>query len=332
MFGYGLDREITQAYEWLVENYEDGDEIFIFGFSRGAYTARSLAGFIAKCGLLALGAPVGVKQLYARYQKGSDERTIWQLFADQQSGKAKNLPIEEQWLLRYSKRVPIKMVGVWDTVGALGVPAFNISGVSRSTFGWLHTGLRISIQHGFHAMAIDEHRKAFSPTLWTKNTPKDPKAATAAPRSLTSVEQRWFVGAHANVGGGYASDLLAQRPLRWMMSKASGLSLAFRGEVDLDPNPWRCPVIDSYAGFADGLYRYVSPTYYRPIGEAPKQTTDGTESNVNETIDGSVFDRWRHDHSYRPNNLVSWAESYKANPNDLNGAVMADDPNVSVPD
>jgi hypothetical protein len=70
-------------------------------------------------------------------------------------------------------------------------------------------------------MAIDEHRRAFAPTLWTVRKPKDPKAIVAAPRALESVEQRWFVGAHANVGGGYSSDLLAQIPLRWMMKKAS---------------------------------------------------------------------------------------------------------------
>jgi hypothetical protein len=72
-------------------------------------------------------------------------------------------------MLNYSLAVPIKVVGVWDTVGALGIPAFNIHGISRSTFGFLHTGLRRPIENGFHAVAIDEHRKAFSPTLWTKN-------------------------------------------------------------------------------------------------------------------------------------------------------------------
>lgn len=128
MFGYGLDREITQAFEWLIDNYEESDEIFIFGFSRGAYTARSLAGFVAKCGLLTRGAPMGINQLYSRYRKGPDERTIWKLFADLEASKAGDLSIEEQWLLKYSKRVPIKMVGVWDTVGALGMRGGGRSG------------------------------------------------------------------------------------------------------------------------------------------------------------------------------------------------------------
>jgi uncharacterized protein (DUF2235 family) len=331
-FGYGLDHEITQAYEWLIDNFEEGDDIFIFGFSRGAFTARSLAGFIAKCGLLIPGAPLGVKQLYSRYHLGSEERTIWQLFADQEAGKTKELPIEEQWMLKYAMRVPIKFVGVWDTVGALGIPVFHISGISRSTFGWLNTGLRVPIQHGFHAMAIDEHRKSFSPTLWTKVIHKEPSAVNAAPRPLASVEQRWFVGAHANVGGGYQSDLLAQKPLRWMMSKASSRGLTFRGDVALDGDAAHSAIADSYRDFMYGAYRFVSRPYYRPLGEAPKETADSIENNVNETIDASVFERWRKDANYRPKNLVNWTKAYNADPSNLITSVMAHDPNTAVPD
>ena len=332
MIGYHLDHEITQAYEWLIDRFEPDDEIFIFGFSRGAYTARSLAGFIAKCGLLIPGAPLGVKQLYNRYRQGSEERTIWQLNADREAGKSHDLSTEEQWMLKHSMRVPIKLVGVWDTVGALGVPAFHISGISRSTFGFLHTGLRLPIEHGFHAMAIDEHRAAFSPTLWTKTVHKSPGSVSAAPRPLTSVEQRWFVGAHANVGGGYESDLLAQKPLRWMMTKASGLGLAFKGDVDMDGDADSCPIMDSHRSFMHGAYRFASRPYYRQIGEPPRDTAQSTESNVNETIDSSVFDRWRNNAEYRPKNLVNWAKSYNVNPEKITSSVLAHDPNTAVPD
>ena len=122
MFGYGLDQVVIESYEWLIEQYEEGDEIFIFGFSRGAYTARSLAGLVAKCGLLMPGAPLGVKQMYERYRRGSEARTLWALHAEPQTAMAGALSVEEQWMLKYSMRVPIKLVGVWDTVGALGVP------------------------------------------------------------------------------------------------------------------------------------------------------------------------------------------------------------------
>ena len=218
VFGKGLDENIRLAYEWLIENYNEGDEIFIFGFSRGAYTARSLAGLIAKLGILKPGSPIGVAQLYERYKR-SDEQTIWELHELQDAGTLNDITLEERWMLKYSQRAKIKVVAVWDTVGSLGVPAFSFQGVSRSTFGFLQTGLRIHIEHGYHALAIDEYRNDFAPTLWNVRRSNDPKAVHAAARPLSSVEQRWFVGAHANVGGGYASDLLAQTPLRWIMRR-----------------------------------------------------------------------------------------------------------------
>jgi uncharacterized protein (DUF2235 family) len=326
-FGKGLDKVITDAYEWLIDHYNPGDEIFIFGFSRGAYAARSLAGLVAKCGLLRPGAALGVKQLYARYKR-ADEKTIWDLGAT----PAHAASIEEQWLLKYSQAIHINVVAVWDTVGALGVPFGRIRGVSRSTFGWLHTGLRLPIDHGFHALAIDEHRADFQPTLWTVRKPKGPEAVVAPARPLARVEQRWFIGAHANVGGGCESDLLAQIPLRWIMRKASLHGLAFRNDVDLDGDVLKAAIADSYRGFAHGAYARFRSRYYRPIGEAPKERDDGTHSNVNETIDASVFDRWRQDSRYRPPNLAEWAARHKVTLADLRNSVIADGPQAAAPD
>src|SRR5262245_47203887 len=326
-FGKGLDKCITDGYEWLIDHSNPEDELFIFGFSRGAYAARSLAGLIAKCGLLKPGAPLGVKQLYERYKR-ADDPTIWQL----RETPAAATEIEEQWVLKYSQAIHVKVVAVWDTVGALGVPFGHVPGVSRSTFKWLHTGLRLPIEHGFQALAIDEHRHAFAPALWTVRKPKDPKAVVAPPRALASVEQRWFVGAHANVGGGYKSDLLAQIPLRWMMKKASLHGLGFRNDVDLDGDVLKAPISDSYREFMHGTYAALTSRYHRPIGEAPRETADGTHSNVNETIDASVFDRWRGDSKYRPPNLSNWAAQHKLSLTALNNSVRADEFQTAVPD
>ena len=161
------------------------------------------------------------------------------------------------------------MVGVWDTVGALGVPAFSIEGISRSTLGFLHTGLRLSIENGYHALAIDEHRRAFAPTLWSVRKPKDPDAVFAAPRSISSVEQRWFVGAHANVGGGCLSDLLAQIPLRWIMKKASLHGLAFRSDVELDGDMLGAD-LNSYKDFMSGAYSKCPADITDLSGPIPK--------------------------------------------------------------
>jgi uncharacterized protein (DUF2235 family) len=331
VFGQGLDDNIRLAYEWLIENYNDRDEIFIFGFSRGAFTARSLAGLIAIDGILKAGAPIGVTELFDRYKKGNEE-SIWTLKEMETSGDTSKLTEQDEWLLKYSQPAKVKVVGVWDTVGSVGLAAWNIPGISRSTFDYLQTGLRIHILNAYHALAIDEHRNDFAPTLWDVRHPKDPNAVIAQARPLSSVEQRWFVGAHANVGGGYETDLLAQAPLRWMMKKAESQGLSFRSEVNLDGDALKAPIADSYKSFAYGLYAWVSRPLYRTIGQEPEIREDGTHINVNETIDASVFERWRADRTYRPANLAEWAQRKKVDPAQLQTSVRADDPRVNVPD
>jgi uncharacterized protein (DUF2235 family) len=329
--GKGLSDNVREAYEWLMDNYDEGDDIFVFGFSRGAYTARSVAGLISKHGLLKPGSPLGTGQLFARYKR-SDDRTLWKLLELQVAGTLNDATLEERWLMKYSQPVHIKMVGVWDTVGTVGVPLFSFEGISRSTFGFLHTGLRVSIDNGYHALAIDEHRKDFAPTLWTVRKPLDPDAVMAKPRTIESVEQRWFAGAHANVGGGCESDILAQAPLRWMMKKASGHGLAFRQDVEIDGDLLTAPVSDSYKEFAKGVYSRVYSRFYREMGGEPKKLDDGTHTTVNETIDSSVFDRWRQSAEYRPPTVVEWAARKEVDPATFMHSIRADAPSVVAPD
>jgi uncharacterized protein (DUF2235 family) len=332
VFGDGVDRIITDAYQWLVDTYNPGDEIFIFGFSRGAYTARSLAGFIAKCGLLQAGGALGIKQLYNRYRR-VDARTIWALLDAQRNGDSGGFTLEEQWMLKYSMAIHIKFVGVWDTVGDLGVPWLSFEGFRWSNYRFMATGLRRPIDYGFHALAIDEHRLAFSPTLWTVRHGAVQESDAPPPRPLASVEQRWFVGAHANVGGGYESDVLPQVPLRWLMNKASLHGLAFRNDVVLDGSAITAPVTNSYADFLYGIYRLASAPYFRPIGALPARDADGgTVSNVNETIDKSVFARWNENDDYRPPNLEDWASRYRVDLALLSKSVLADRPDSTAPD
>lgn len=330
MFGYGLDRAVVEAYKWLVEAYEPGDEIFIFGFSRGAYTARSLAGFISLCGLLKPGAPLGIGQLYDRYRRNEAVSTIWKLREARDAG-APSQKLEERWMLDYAMAVPIKMIAVWDTVGALGVPFGNIPKISKSGFKFLHTGLRVSQENAYHAVAIDEHRKAFAPTLWTKKIRDGvPASQMAAPRPLTSVEQRWFVGAHANVGGGCRSDLLAQIPLRWLMQKASSHGLTFRTDIVLDPEVLSAPISPSFDEFMRGAYKRVSKPFDRVIGEPPKLSGGGRDETINETIDASVFERWQANATYRPKNLTDWAQRHGVDLATLTGSVLAHAPQMAV--
>ncbi|MEA2881691.1 MAG: hypothetical protein QOH32_947 [Bradyrhizobium sp.] len=323
MFGSGIDIAITSAYEWLIENYEPDDEIFIFGFSRGAYTARSLSGLVSKCGLLQRGAPLGVNQLFRRYRR-SGAKTIRELIAGEHGGD--EFRFEENWMLKYARPVDIRFIGVFDTVGALGVPFPILRSIKGPAYPFLNTGLRRTNQYAFHALAMDEHRKAFMPTLWTNMG-----ATTAAPRPVERTEQRWFVGAHANVGGGCFSDPLAQLPLKWLEGKAAALGLGFRDEFATGQDTAMGPISDSYAEFAKGFYRLLTfgQRYHRPVGVPPASEGPGV-SNINETIDASVFARWQTDKTYRPPALAAWAKMKNLDLDRIKGSVRADDPTIAV--
>jgi uncharacterized protein (DUF2235 family) len=310
MFGYGLDNAVLQAYQWLIEHYAEGDRLFIFGFSRGAYTARALAGFISKCGLLIPGAPLSIKQLYGRYRRGAGVRTVREL----QNVPLSEWTLEERWMDRYALRIPIWLIGVWDTVGSLGIPYGNLPVISQSSHQFLETDLRINMTHAFHALAIDEHRAAFAPTLWTRTIPKNAKTSDVyPPRDVRHVEQRWFIGAHANVGGGCTNDVLAQLPLAWMMQKAADHGLIFQKQLMLDGNEWSGTVSDSYAEFLGGIYRIakLGRRFHRSLGIGPREVGPGlVQTTINETIDSSVFRRWQADAVYRPQSLARWVDAY----------------------
>lgn len=328
MFGYGLDAEVIEAYEWLIEHYDQDDRLFIFGFSRGAYTARSLSGFVSKCGLLKPGSPMSLNQLYARYRKGAAAHTIREL----KNHEIPNLSVEDRWLKEYSRDIPIFFQGVFDTVGALGIPFGRIPVISRSNYGFLETDLRINNAYAYHALAIDEHREAFAPTLWKKTVKVG--VETYAARTLTQVEQRWFVGAHADVGGGYDDGLLAQVPLRWLMAKAQSHGLAFKDAVNIDGDEHRAPIHNSFREMAGGIYSACKlwRPYFREIGAAPVVKGEETTTTINESIDGSVFDRWRNDATYRPENLAMWATRHNARIESLEQAAQADNPMLIVPE
>ncbi len=322
IFGVGIDQNVRKGYEWLVENYEDGDDIFIFGFSRGAFTARSLAGLLSICGLVRAGAPLGVGQLYTRYkQVDRNRRSIRKLAELATSGTAPQ-SIEEKWLLRFSRPVDILMVGVWDTVAALDVPG-------NAQHEFLDPNLRHDVLHAFQAMAVDENRHKFAPTLWTQSSP-DADGLPVIKRDFTEVEQRWFVGAHANVGGGYPCDSLPQISLRWLAEKAETLGLTLRDDIEVESGSEPAPIADSYASFLDGIYRVLSPRFYRPIGDAPQSRDGYWVATINETIDASVFRRWQADRNYRPKGLADWAARVGFDLTTAAVTVRADDPSLPL--
>jgi uncharacterized protein (DUF2235 family) len=323
-FGYGLSQNVRLGYRWLMEHYDPGDEIFVFGFSRGAFTARSLAGVIARCGLLKPDAPMSYQQLYERYQQGDKVRPVYELRYLEQHG-ATDFKFEERALLdhTYYQRNFIKMVGVWDTVGSLGVPFGNIPGVSRRTLSFHNTHLSKIVQNSYQALALDEQREPYQAVLWTNFVPDKHDPGDAAQVDNRMVEQRWFAGAHCNVGGGYRNDLLPQRPLAWMQGKARDCGLAFRSTVVVTDEDLEMEPCDSYAEFLGGLWRMfkcfpVCRRYERwvmsePVrkekpGKGTKRIDAGWVETVNERIDLSIFLRGQRYPHYRPANLLGWAK------------------------
>jgi uncharacterized protein (DUF2235 family) len=317
-FGKGLARNLRDGYEWLVDNYEDGDHIFLFGFSRGAYTARTVAGMIARCGLLRSDATMTADEIFDRYRQGNEVMPIHKIEWKVRDGE--ELSAEDQRLWNESRRVDIEFLGVWDTVGALGVPFGRIRGLSRSTFSFHNTYPSTLYKGMYHAVAIDEHRKAFDATLWTgfQEQGEDFEPLNDDQR----LEQRWFVGDHGDVGGG---STLAQIPLAWIQAKAKDHGLTFASDVDPASDTILAEHGDSFASFAFGIYRWLklNQRHHREIGRdrRPTRSRRGWSHVINETIDPSVFEKWRKDGTYRPQNLEEWARKQGASPGDMIGEV-----------
>ena len=327
--GKGLSANVLEGYAWLVQHYDEGDEIYLFGFSRGAYTARSVAGMIVKCGLLRRGANTTVAKLYERYRAGKDRRAMYTIELDKLAGRP--IDEEERQLLEHSRRVPIRMIGVWDTVGALGVPWTHAPLVGRSRFYFHNTNPSVLFEHAYQAVAVDEHRGPYKPALWTRFTPDVPDRpdpavpalpqATAGPRTVT--EQRWFAGAHCNVGGGYQGDVLRNLPLAWIQGKADALGLAFTQRIALHGNEFSARATDSYAAFMKGAYRAVSSRFQRPIGAPARKVKGGSSTPLDEWIDASVFEKWRADPAYRPANLREFLQRRGLDPAQIRGDLRA---------
>jgi hypothetical protein len=207
------------------------------------------------------------------------------------------------------------MVGVWDTVGSIGLPFGNIPGISSRTLSFHNTHLSVLVKHSYQALALDEYRKPYWAILWTVFEPETPDPGASSRLADRFVEQRWFPGAHANVGGGYHYDLLPQRPLAWIQEKARGCGLGFEDAVPVSDRDLTVMPRDSYTEFLAGFWklitfgkRYVRWVWSDPVARQVKQTgASGRVRTVNERIDLSVFRHCQLNPAYRPLSLDEWA-------------------------
>lgn len=272
--GYGISEKILQAYRFVITNYERGDELFLFGFSRGAFTVRSLAGLIRNSGILKIENLHFTEKAFKIYR----------------SRRAEFQPREiEATLFRKTYAVDditrIKFIGVWDTVGALGNPLIMKSAGSRRN-QFHDTELSSRVDNAFQALAIDEKRKNFEATLWLQQ----------AHSTGQVLEQVWFPGVHSDVGGGYPENEtgLSDIALQWMIEKAQSCNLNFDSialNIDL-----MAEMHESYKSF----YK-LQAKHFRPIASAETDTM-----KTNEFIHPAVMERYKKDKGYRPKNLVDY--------------------------
>ncbi|HQU74468.1 MAG TPA: DUF2235 domain-containing protein [Calditrichia bacterium] len=274
-FGRGLSKNIQDAYRFLVHNYESGDQIYFFGFSRGAYTVRSCTGMIRNSGLLH-------KRHAGKIQQAFDLYRSKDVHPDD--------PPAREFRERYAREVRIHFIGVWDTVGALGVPLWGLNALTRRYHEFHDVQLSRSIDNAFHALAIDEKRKAFRPTIWeTKEV------------EYQRVEQAWFPGSHANVGGGFVDAGLSDQALKWMMDRATQCDLEFEADAQLElvePNP-----LGELRNSRTWFFKLI-PAFLRKID---------AKISSQERIDQSALTRMAERNlQYEPKNLLEFLTERKA--------------------
>jgi uncharacterized protein (DUF2235 family) len=176
--GAGIDKNIMDCYRFLVHNYAPGDQLYFFGFSRGAYTVRSLAGFVRNCGLLQREYADHIPDAYRLYRKRTKK-----------SHPSDDAMVAFRARYAVADLTEIEFVGVWDTVGALGIPMPFWGTLGEKEFLFHDLEPSKIIKHARHAVAIDENRIDFEPSLWNEKPGID-------------LKQVWFAGVHSDVGGG----------------------------------------------------------------------------------------------------------------------------------
>lgn len=272
--GAGIDKNIKDMYTFLMLNYEPGDQIYLFGFSRGAYTARSIGGLIRNCGIL---RPENIMLIDKAYG----------LYRDRNKYSSPDSDLMTSFRARYSHEndTPIHFIGVWDTVGSLGIPLPWYKLRNRNRYKFHDLTLGSSVQNAYHALAIDERRRLFLPTLWQQSS-----TVANNPLHPQKMEQRWFAGVHSNVGGGYANNGLSDIALNWLIERSGSAGLCFEEQMLTEIKPDHlAPIRNSYTP----LYWFWFPLWREIMNP----------QYPNQTIDESALKRMKEVKNYRSKNL-----------------------------
>ncbi|MGR3290938.1 MAG: DUF2235 domain-containing protein [Paracoccaceae bacterium] len=245
--GNGINRQIRRAYGFIASRYRPGDRIFLLGYSRGAYAVRSLAGVIDRVGLLQAehATERNIRQVYRHYRLSPDGQAAKEFAED-----------------HCHKQVEIEMVGVWDTVKALGNRLPVIWRFSQDAYKFHSPSLGPHIRHGYHALAMQETRQAYTPILWVTKS-----------NYTGVVEQVWFTGAHSDIGGQIGdyevARPLANIPLVWMLEKLEGCGIVL-------PDDWQIRFEQDVNAPSVGTWRGVGKLFLlrkkRLIGADPSES------------------------------------------------------------
>jgi len=280
LFGRGFSENILECYRFIFENFEAGDKIYLFGFSRGAATVRSLSNFIHLFGVLPKSRVDLIEEAFSIYKKRNREKKALQFIQKHHT----------MWC-------SIEFVGVWDTVAALGFPVKGLSVLFDTIFSHkFHSyTLSESIKFARHALSIDDERKTFHPTLWNpipNNSDKD------------KLKQVWFIGVHTDVGGGYKEDELSDISLKWMIKEAisKGLiifnkSKKYKDLMESTPNADGM-IHDEQKGFVGSLFKRKQRTWNKETHGEPvihESVLNRTKNNDNK--DMPKYEPWILKHS-----------------------------------
>ncbi len=287
MTGAGISQTICDAYAFVVDNFDlSQDELYLFGFSRGAYTARSLSGFMEWIGVVEKQNLCHLPEYYEQYRKPEDKRK-----PEMRGPQLQTISVPEQ-------SIPIRFLGVWDTVGSLGVPIPLIGTfVNRySLVGFHNTKLSTKVSYAFQALAVHEHRKSFSPSLWSEKT------------DAQVMEQSWFPGTHGDVGGGNPDQGLSDAAWMWMLCHAEARGLEFDRKYLKKAQP------NSQAGIYNsscGEWR-PAPKEVRTIGKAIEECRSASFDNWMTHHKATAWGLWQKSDQKRWGKAEQAAQQLKA--------------------
>jgi uncharacterized protein (DUF2235 family) len=282
--GLGLDDNIKFFYSWLVDTYEPGDELFFFGFSRGAFTVRSLAGLIRNCGILRK-TPAMLDAAHGTAVQRDWVNRAYDLYRDKAPEKAPDGVVARAFRATNSHpEFKIKCIGVWDTVGSLGIPTQGpIGWWTRRQYGFHDVRLSSWVENAFHALAIDELRKPFEATLWGV------RESDMGKHAGQTVEQVWFPGVHSNVGGGYSDTSLSNLPFLWIAKRACDVGLVLKPGLSTQIQG------DSLGKMYDSmtLFYQVFGVFQRPILQGAVDESTREPLHTFQYVSPYAFDRRR---------------------------------------